>query len=69
MKSVHGAIVPAIIDIGKVVAAITRNQALKNDIETICNDLQGAVQDIDEEKNAATKKLQQGYPQLQFNNR
>jgi hypothetical protein len=66
-KSIENALLPAIIDISKVIAATTRNQASKKEIENICNDVQNAMQELDEEKDEEIKYLQQRYPLLKFN--
>jgi len=66
-KSIENALLPAIIDISKAIAATTRSQASKKEIENICNDVQNAMQELDEEKDEEIKNLQQRYPLLKFN--
>jgi len=57
------------MDISKAIAATTRNQAAREGIEKICNDVKNAMQDLDEEKEEQIDDLQQQYPSLKFNNK
>ena len=66
-KSIANVLLPVIIDISKVIAGTARSQASKKEIETICNDVQNAMDELDEEKDAAINELQHKYPLLQFN--
>jgi hypothetical protein len=69
MKSIENVLLPAIIDISKAVAAVTRSQASKKEIENICNDVQNDMHDLNEEKHEAINHLQQRYPLLKFNHK
>jgi chemotaxis protein histidine kinase CheA len=66
-KSITNVLLPVIIDISKAIAATTRSQASRKEIETICNDAQNALQDLDEEKDKEINNLRQRYPLLKFN--
>ena len=48
-KSIDTVLFPAIVDIGKAVAASSRSQVLKNEIEGICNNAKKALNDLDKE--------------------
>ncbi|CAF0805725.1 unnamed protein product [Adineta steineri] len=62
-------LLPAFIDISKAIAATSRNQASRNEVETICNEVRIAMQHSDEQKEGRIIQLQQKYPLLQFNNK
>jgi hypothetical protein len=66
-KSITTVLLPAFLDISKAIAATNRNQDARKAIETICNDVQNTMQDLDEEENEQIVKLQQKFPLLKFN--
>jgi hypothetical protein len=65
-KSIETVLLPVITDIGKTIAGISRSQVSKKEIETICNDAQDALNDLDEEKDKAINGLESKYPLLKF---
>ena len=65
-KSIQTVLLPVIIDISNALAVASRSQTLKKEIETICDDAQNALLNLDEERDVLIQDLQQKYPFLQF---
>ena len=66
MRQIKKVLFPAIVDVTKIIATITRNHTSRKELETICNEAETALNELDYARDEAIGKTQHKYPLLTF---